>query len=83
MNVSRDEILNAIQAQGIGVAVHYVALHLQPYYRDTFSLKPEDFPVATGYSNRIISLPLFPKMTEGDVERVIEVVTGLIRKFRK
>jgi len=83
LKVPRDEILNAIQAQGIGVAVHYTPLHLQPYYRDTFGLTPEDLPVATSYSGRLLSLPLFPMMTEGDVDRVVKTVTGLIEKYRK
>jgi len=83
LKAPRDEILNAIQAQGIGVAVHYTPLHLQPYYRDTFGLNPEDLPVATSYSGRLLSLPLFPMMTEGDVDRVIKTVTGLIDKYRK
>jgi dTDP-4-amino-4,6-dideoxygalactose transaminase len=83
LNLSRDEFLNAMQSAGIGVAVHFIALHLQPYYANTFNLEPEDFPVATDYSNRIISLPLYPKMTKGEVDRVINTVIELINKHKK
>jgi dTDP-4-amino-4,6-dideoxygalactose transaminase len=83
LTISRDEFLNELQSSGIGVAVHFVALHLQPYYAKTFDLKPEDFPIATDYSNRILSLPLYPKMSIQEVERVIKAVIDLTVKFRK
>ena len=75
--------MNALQSSGIGVAVHFIALHLQPYYAKTFNLKPEDFPVATDYSNRILTLPLYPKMTQGQLDRVINTVVELINKHKK
>jgi dTDP-4-amino-4,6-dideoxygalactose transaminase len=79
----RDGFLDAIQSAGIGVAVHYVALHLQPYYVKNFNTKPQDFPIASNYSERVISLPLYPKMSSSDVERVIETVIDLVKKFRR
>ncbi|MBT5375617.1 MAG: DegT/DnrJ/EryC1/StrS aminotransferase family protein, partial [Nitrospinaceae bacterium] len=82
-NVDRDGFLDAIQAAGIGVGVHYIALHLQPYYVKTFNTKPQDFPVASNYSERVLSLPLYPKMAVEDVERVIGTVQDLIKKFRR
>jgi len=83
LTVSRDEFLDAMQQSGIGVAVHYVALHLQPFYRDTFPHPAESLPVATEYSRRILSLPLYPKMQPADVERVIDTVKTLVAKYRK
>lgn len=83
LTVDRDRFLNEIQERGIGVAVHYVALHLQPYFREKFSIRPQDFPRATEYSKRILTLPLYPKMSVEDVNRVIDVVTGLAAKFRR
>jgi dTDP-4-amino-4,6-dideoxygalactose transaminase len=83
LNISRDEFLNALQSSGIGVAVHFIALHLQPYYAKTFNLKPEDFPVATDYSNRILTLPLYPKMTQNELDRVINTVVEIINKHKK
>lgn len=83
LTIDRDGFLDAIQSAGIGVALHYVALHLQPYYVKNFNTKPQDFPIASNYSERVISLPLYPKMSSADVERVIETVMDLIKKFRR
>jgi dTDP-4-amino-4,6-dideoxygalactose transaminase len=70
----RDQILLALQQEGIGVGVHFRSLHLHPYYRDRFGFQPDDFPVARWASDRVISLPLYPKMTQRDVAQVIEAV---------
>ena len=83
LTVSRDEFIDAIQSTGIGVAVHYKGLHLQPYYRKEYGLLKEGFAVATHYSERVISLPLYPRMSIGDVERVIGVLTDLIVRYRR
>jgi dTDP-4-amino-4,6-dideoxygalactose transaminase len=83
LTVDRDGFLNAIQSEGIGVGVHYIALHLQPYYVKNFNTKPQDFPVASNYSERVLSLPLYPKMSSEDVERVIATVQRLVKKFRR
>ena len=72
-----------MQESGIGVAVHYIALHLQPFYVKNFHTKPQDYPIASSYSERILSIPLYPKMSEADIERVIETVRGLVIKFRR
>ncbi len=83
LTIDRDGFLNAIQSAGIGVALHYMALHLQPYYVKNFNTKPQNFPVASNYSQRVISLPLYPKMSPEDVNRVIGTVKDLIKKFRR
>jgi len=72
-----------MQESGIGVAVHYIALHLQPFYIENFKTKPQDYPVASNYSERILTIPLYPKMSEADVNRVIDKVRTLIKKFRR
>ena len=83
LTVSRDEFIDAIQSKGIGVAVHYKGLHLQPYYRKEYAIPQEKFKVASRYSERVISLPLYPRMSVGDIERVIGVVTDLINRYRR
>jgi dTDP-4-amino-4,6-dideoxygalactose transaminase len=83
LTIDRDQFLHEIQTRGIGVAVHYIALHLQPYYREQFKAKAEDCPVASSYSERILTLPLYPKMSTQDVARVIETVTDIIKKYRR
>lgn len=79
---SRDEIMNEIQAENVGIGIHYRAVHLQPYYSGTFGFKPGDFPNAEYASDRVISLPLYPGMAETDVERVIDVVKEVISRHR-
>ena len=83
LTVSRDQFLNAMQNAGIGVAVHYIALHLQPFYSKNFPHDPETLPVATSYSERILSLPLYPKMDPSQIKLVIDTVKQLIKRYRK
>lgn len=83
LNIDRDQFLNEIQSRGIGVGVHYVSLHLQPFYMNEFKTKSEDCPVASSYSERVLTLPLYPKMSDQDIIRVVETVHDLIKKFRK
>ena len=83
LTLTRDQFLDEIQGQGIGVGVHYVGLHLQPFYQKEFNTKPEDCPLATDYSERVLTLPLYPKMSVKDVERVIEAVIGIVNKSRR
>ena len=61
----------ALKERNIGTGLHYRAAHLYPYYRDTFGWKPGDFPHAEFISDRIVSLPLFPSMTDAEQDHVI------------
>jgi dTDP-4-amino-4,6-dideoxygalactose transaminase len=72
--VSRDLFIERMFAQGIGCSVHYIPLHLQPYWRDTYKLTSEMFPVSQRIYERTVSLPLYTRMTEADVERVVSAV---------
>jgi dTDP-4-amino-4,6-dideoxygalactose transaminase len=72
--VDRDEFIQRLHQQNIGAGVHYLGVHLQPYYRDRFGFVPEDFPNATWISERTVSIPLSPKLTEEDVADVIDAV---------
>ncbi|MFA7347172.1 MAG: UDP-4-amino-4,6-dideoxy-N-acetyl-beta-L-altrosamine transaminase [Desulfurivibrionaceae bacterium] len=69
--VSRPELVRRLHAKGVGTQVHYIPLHLQPYYRQHAGLKRGDLPVAEAYYERCLSLPLFPSMTEPEVDRVV------------
>jgi dTDP-4-amino-4,6-dideoxygalactose transaminase len=68
--LTRDELLDSLTAQRIGAGVHYRGVHLHPYYRDRYGLDPEEFPVATDISERTLSLPLGPTLSERDQEDV-------------
>jgi len=81
--ISRDRFLAAMQAENIGVAVHFRALHLHPYYRNKYGFQPGDFPNAEYASERIMSLPLYPSLSDTDVEVVVEAVKKVIEHSRR
>ncbi|MFC1513937.1 DegT/DnrJ/EryC1/StrS family aminotransferase [candidate division KSB1 bacterium] len=83
LSITRDELLDKLKEKGIGVSVHFRALHLQKFYRDKFNFTPESFPVASDISERIFSIPLYPKLTDEEVDHVINSVAGVIEKYSK
>jgi dTDP-4-amino-4,6-dideoxygalactose transaminase len=82
LRADRDTVLRALHAENVGVGVHYVALHLQPYYRTRFRLRPEDLPVATDLSARTLSVPFSPGLSDGDADDVIEAVHKVLEAYR-
>lgn len=70
----RTEIFRALRAENIGVNVHYIPVHLHPYYRDRFGYRGGEYPVAEDAHERLISLPMFHKMNDDDVEDVIQAL---------
>jgi perosamine synthetase len=76
-------MIDLLKKEGIGTSVHFIPLHLHPYYRDNYGYLQKDFPVASAVFERIISLPIYPKMTEADIRRIIEVVSTLIQDHRR
>jgi perosamine synthetase len=83
LRIGRNEFIQRLLAANIGCSVHFIPLHLHPYYRDTWGYRSEDLPVAHGAFQRIVSLPLYPRMTEADVQRVITVVREVIQWSRR
>jgi dTDP-4-amino-4,6-dideoxygalactose transaminase len=77
-DVPRDEVIKKMQKNGIGCAVNYRAVHTLKYFKENFGLRPEDFPVANEIGNRTISLPLYPKLSEGEVEIVCQTLKKAI-----
>src|SRR5690606_32861632 len=73
-DISRDAFIDALFADGIGVSVHYIPLHLHPYWRERYALTPEQFPHSQRAYERMLSLPLYTRMSEADVDRVIAAV---------
>jgi len=74
----RDAFTEALKKRNIGVSVHFIPLHTQPYYRDTYGYKPEDFPVAYREFRREVSLPIYSRMTDRDVDDVIGAVLEVV-----
>jgi perosamine synthetase len=83
LKVDRHQFIEALREQGIGTSVHFIPLHLHPYYRDKFGYAPKDFPKASAIYQRIISLPIYPKMTQPDIDRVIEAVRQTVQQHRR
>lgn len=83
LKVGRREVFEALRAENIGVNVHYVPLHLHPFYQKTFGYKKGDYPKVERYYERAITLPIFPKMRDEDIEDVIKAVQKVIRHYRK
>ncbi len=80
---NRDQILDLIQKRKIGVGVHFRAVHLSPYYSQTFDLKRGDFPIAEDNSDRILSLPLYPSLTNDEVDCIIGVVSDIFHTAKR
>jgi len=78
--MDRDAFMQGMKDRNIGTGLHYRAVHLYPYYRETFGFKQGDFPNAERISDRIVSLPLFPAMTGADQDRVITAMKDLFRR---
>lgn len=76
--LSRDDFIAKMQELGISCSVHFIPIHLHPYWRSLYHYQPGDFPAALAAYEQEVSLPLFTKMTEDDQARVIEAVTGLL-----
>ena len=77
----RAEIFRALRAENIGVNVHYIPVHLHPYYRDRFGYKGGEFPVAEAAYESLISLPMFHGMTDEDVTDVICAVEKVTQYY--
>lgn len=78
--LSRDEFLDAMTQQNIGVGVHYLSVPEHPYYQKTFRWKPEDYPHAMRIGRQTVSLPISAKLTDADVEDVIQAVKRCVVK---
>jgi len=76
--ISRDAFIEALFAAGIGCSVHYIPLHLQPYWRDRYGLAAADFPHSQHAFENLVSLPMYSRMTAGDVERVAAVARTVL-----
>lgn len=78
--ISRDAFMNKLHHMNIGTGVHYLGVHLHPYYAERFGYRPEQFPNATWLSERTVSIPLSPALTDDDVQDVIDAITYVVSK---
>jgi len=83
LKIDRAQCIAELKERGIGTSVHWMPLHMHPYYSETYGYRPEDLPRAAALYPELISLPLFPDLTEEDVERVCEALKQIIAQHRK
>ena len=83
LTISREEFINLLREMNIGTSVHFIPLHLHPYYREKYGYQPSDCPVASASYERIISLPLYSRMKPQDVEYVADCVAAIVERHRR
>ncbi len=83
LSITRSDVIEKLKERGIGASVHFIPLHMHPYYRRAFGYRTEDFPVASAQYERYLSLPIFPTMTSSQIDFVIESVLAIINASRK
>ena len=79
LSIDRTKLFVQLKDQGIGVNVHYIPVHIHPFYQKKFGSKPGNCPVAEEAYNEILSLPIFPQMNDKDIDYIIDRIQSLIR----
>jgi dTDP-4-amino-4,6-dideoxygalactose transaminase len=83
LTIDRDGFMEALRQEGIGTGILFRSLHIQPFYKEAYGYTREDLPNAAAVSDRLLSLPLYPKMSERDLLDVIEAVRKLVAAYGK
>jgi dTDP-4-amino-4,6-dideoxygalactose transaminase len=81
LSIDRNQFVAELKKRQIGSSVHFIPLHIHPYYETTYGYRPDDFPVAYHEYEREVSLPIYSKMNDRDVDDVIDAVTEIVRRF--
>jgi dTDP-4-amino-4,6-dideoxygalactose transaminase len=82
LTINRSQFIEELKKRNIGSSVHFIPLHVQPYYRDKYGYAPDDYPVAYAEYLRLISLPINLRLSPGDIDDVIEAVQDVIKTYR-
>lgn len=83
LKVGREQIIEELKKNNIGVGVHFMPVHQHLFYSETFNLDDRNYPVASSVFPRLLSLPIYPGMTDKNIEKVINVFTDILKKYRK
>ncbi|MGH9659834.1 MAG: DegT/DnrJ/EryC1/StrS family aminotransferase [Bryobacteraceae bacterium] len=83
LRIGRDQFIEELARRNIGTSVHFIPIHLHPYYRDKYGYRPGQFPIAYSNYRRMISLPLNPRLSDQDVSDVITAVLDVVRRYRR
>jgi dTDP-4-amino-4,6-dideoxygalactose transaminase len=82
LRISRNQFVEQLTERNIGTSVHFIPIHRHSYYRDKYGFQPDDFPVASQNAQRILSLPLNPRMSDQDVADVIDAVHDVVQTYK-
>jgi dTDP-4-amino-4,6-dideoxygalactose transaminase len=83
LRIDRDAFVEELRQRNIGTSVHFIPIHLHPYYRDKYGYRPDSFPVAYSNYQRMLSLPLSARLSDADAADVIAAVLDIVRRFRR
>lgn len=83
LTLTRDQFIEELSARGVGTSVHYIPLHLQPYWRERYGLRPEQFPVASDAYSRVVSLPIYPTLSDQSLDHVIATVSEVLKSHER
>jgi dTDP-4-amino-4,6-dideoxygalactose transaminase len=83
LRIDRDQFIRELTARNIGTSVHFIPVHLHPYYRQKYGYEPDQFPIAHQAYQRLVSLPLHPMLGDGDVTDVVSAVQDVVKKFSR
>ncbi len=83
LSLDRDGIISALKGENVGTGIHYIPLHLHPFYQQKYKIKRSDLPEATRLADRLFSLPLYPAMSDQDVKDVISAVQKVLKHYAK
>jgi dTDP-4-amino-4,6-dideoxygalactose transaminase len=83
LKIDRGQFVEKMRECGIGCSVHFIPLHLHPFYKRTYGYKSGDFPIASAAYNRILSLPIYPKLSDDEVFYVVDAVKKIIDENKK
>jgi len=76
--ISRDDFIKKLNAKGVGTSVHFIPLHIHPYYKNKYTLSPEDFPVAYDCYKKVVSLPIYSKLTDEEIKEIVTSIKELV-----
>jgi dTDP-4-amino-4,6-dideoxygalactose transaminase len=83
LTIGRGRFIEEMKARNIGTSVHFIPVHLHPYYRDKYGYAPDDFPVAFSNYQRLVSVPLHPRLSDSDVTDVIDAVLDIVETYAR
>ena len=78
ISIDRAQFMEELKARHIGASVHFIPLHVHPYYRETYGYRPQDLPIAYAQYLRAVSLPIYSRMSDEDVQDVVDAVLDII-----